>query len=85
MTHLAAVLHIVIKERRRRPARFMAFRIQHTCSNYFAMADVNTIYNGKGQAIKWKYFVRLNEIQKNEGIHCANKLRDKRIHFENQK
>ncbi|KAF2886050.1 hypothetical protein ILUMI_20123, partial [Ignelater luminosus] len=49
------------------------------------LADVGFIYDSDRNAIKWDYIVRLHQIQKYEGVHCANKLQEKHINFSNQK
>uniref|UniRef100_A0A1Y1MYQ2 THAP domain-containing protein 9 n=1 Tax=Photinus pyralis TaxID=7054 RepID=A0A1Y1MYQ2_PHOPY len=49
------------------------------------LSDEGILYNGEGRKIQWKYLVMLNDLQKQQGLHCGNKLRDKHIYFQNQK
>lgn len=35
--------------------------------------------------ISWKYIVQLNNVQKNSGLHAANRVTDKHVNFANQK
>lgn len=35
--------------------------------------------------IDWKYIVHLNNVQKESGLHAANRVTDKHVHFGNQK
>lgn len=42
------------------------------------------IKSSTGQ-INWKHIVQLNDIQIKDGLHAANKLTDKHVHFDSQK
>lgn len=35
--------------------------------------------------INWKYIVYLNNVQTKDGLHAANKITHKHVHFDNQK
>lgn len=39
----------------------------------------------QGNMICWEYFMKLHEIQTNEGLHLANKLRIQHVRYNNQK
>ena len=36
-------------------------------------------------SIDWKHIVHLNDVQKKSGLHAANRVTDKHVHFANQK
>ena len=42
-----------------------------------ALGDCGTFISPSGESIKWSYLVRLNNLQKEKGLHLANKLQDK--------
>ena len=44
-----------------------------------ALGDCETFISPSGELIKWSFLVRLNNLQKEKGLHLANKLRDKHI------
>ena len=35
--------------------------------------------------INWKYIIHLNDVQMKDGLHAANKITHKHVHFDNQK
>ena len=35
--------------------------------------------------ISWRYIIHLNDVQTKDGLHAANKVTQKHVHFENQK
>ena len=35
--------------------------------------------------ISWRYINHLNDVQKKDGLHAANKITDKHVYFENHK
>ncbi|KAK1876352.1 DNA transposase THAP9 [Dissostichus eleginoides] len=35
--------------------------------------------------IKWRFINHLNDVQKKDGLHAANKITDKHVYFENHK
>ncbi|RVE55172.1 hypothetical protein evm_000070 [Chilo suppressalis] len=39
----------------------------------------------QGNNIKWSYLIKLNNLQKSQGLHLGNKLKDKHIDFQRQK
>lgn len=51
----------------------------------------NTFENKKrfldyqGNNIEWSYLIKLNNMQKAQGLHLGNKLKDKHLDFQNQK
>ena len=47
--------------------------------------DYGVLVDPQGKKILWEYLVRLNEIQKVEGLHVANRLRNAHIEFKTQK
>lgn len=49
------------------------------------LAKKKIFFNAKGEAIEWKYFQRLVEIQSEEQLHLANKLRTTHIEWYKQK
>lgn len=51
--------------------------------NYFANKGP-LIYDNK-DTIDWSYVVKLNEKQQNEKLHLATKIRNRHIHFQNEK
>jgi len=50
-----------------------------------AFADMKILKNAAGQEIKWQFIESLHEIQVEEGLHAANKLRKAHIDFRKQK
>lgn len=49
------------------------------------IGDFGILIDDKGRKIRWEYLKHLNTVQKAEGIHIANRLRDAHIDFKNQK
>lgn len=45
----------------------------------------HTLIDGEGNYIKWQYIGNLEDLQENEGLHLANKLRQAHVKFFNQK
>ena len=35
--------------------------------------------------INWKYIIQLNDVQMKDGLHAANKITLKHVHFDNQR
>lgn len=35
--------------------------------------------------INWSYIIRLNDVQRKDGLHAANKVTDKHVNFDSQK
>ena len=50
-----------------------------------ALGDLKILQNSKGQFIEWKYFVKLNDVQYECGLHLANRLRQKHIDYASNK
>ena len=50
-----------------------------------ALADLKVLKNSKGKEIKWAFIELLHELQVEEGVHAANKLRKAHIEFHRQK
>lgn len=48
------------------------------------LGDFRTIIAEDGE-VSWKYFEELHSIQENEGLHLANKLRNKYLNYRKQK
>lgn len=48
------------------------------------LGDFRTIIAEDGE-VSWKYFEELHTIQENEGLHLANKLRNKHLNYQKQK
>ncbi|KAJ6639220.1 hypothetical protein Bhyg_11962 [Pseudolycoriella hygida] len=40
------------------------------------MYDEASFLDGSGRTISWKYFVNLNKLQNNLGLHLRNKIRN---------
>ncbi|KAJ6639466.1 hypothetical protein Bhyg_12211 [Pseudolycoriella hygida] len=40
------------------------------------MCDEASFLDGSGTTISWKYFVNLNKLQNNLGLHLGNKIRN---------
>lgn len=51
--------------------------------NYFA-ANGPLFYN-KTQKIDWNYIQKLNKKQYDEGVYCACKIKNRQVHFHNEK
>ena len=49
------------------------------------LGDHKSIIDDKGNMIRWEYFTKLHEIQINEGLHLANKLRTQHVNYHKQK
>lgn len=49
------------------------------------VADVENLVDKDNCQINFRYIEMLNTFQTNEGLHLANKLRNKHIHFQSQK
>lgn len=45
------------------------------------LASKDILYDGNNNAIRWEYFVKLNNIQQNDCFHLANKLTSKHIQW----
>ena len=48
------------------------------------LGEKENLLNSRGQRISWNYIVRLHELQQNEGLHLANKLRNQHINYTKQ-
>lgn len=48
-------------------------------------ADCKTLQNGEKKWVEWKYIQALHNLQTQEGLHAANKLRKAHIEFHKQK
>lgn len=48
------------------------------------LGDFRTIIAEDGE-VSWTYFEELHTIQENEGLHLANKLRNKHLNYQKQK
>jgi len=49
------------------------------------LGNHKSIIDDKGNMIRWEYFMKLHEIQSNEGLHLANKLRTQHVNYQKQK
>jgi hypothetical protein len=45
------------------------------------LGDTKIIVDGNGRRILWEHICQLNNLQKEEGLHAANKLTQKHINF----
>lgn len=45
------------------------------------LGETEIIYDGSNNVIRFDYLKTLNNLQKNDGMHLPNKLRDKHINF----
>lgn len=63
---------------------FVFFDVCHTLK---LMRNLVSDFDLKSDAgiIKWKHFEKLNEVQNAEGLHLANKLTTRCIHYRNEK
>lgn len=48
------------------------------------LGDHGILIDKQGQCIKWEYLVRLNEVQRKEGLHLANKLRSSHLDYKSK-
>jgi len=51
--------------------------------NYFALKE--PILNKESQKISWDFIKKLNDLQYEEGLHCACKIRNRYVYFSNEK
>ncbi|KAM7294818.1 hypothetical protein ISCGN_024323 [Ixodes scapularis] len=49
------------------------------------LAEKGCIRDGAGKVVAWRYLAALDNLQQQEGLHAANKLRKQHIDFERQK
>ncbi|KAG0410557.1 hypothetical protein HPB47_012327 [Ixodes persulcatus] len=49
------------------------------------LAEKGCIRDGAGRVVAWRYLAALDNLQQQEGLHAANKLRKQHIDFERQK
>ncbi|KAM7294814.1 hypothetical protein ISCGN_024319 [Ixodes scapularis] len=49
------------------------------------LAEKGCIIDGAGKVVAWRYLAALDNLQQQEGLHAANKLRKQHIDFERQK
>ncbi|KAG0415791.1 hypothetical protein HPB47_007037 [Ixodes persulcatus] len=49
------------------------------------LAEKGCIKDGAGRVVAWWYLVALDNLQQQEGLHTANKLRKQHMNFERQK
>ncbi|KAM7305243.1 hypothetical protein ISCGN_015140 [Ixodes scapularis] len=49
------------------------------------LAERGCIRDGAGKVVTWRYLAALDNLQQQEGLHAANKLRKQHIDFERQK
>ena len=49
------------------------------------IGDFGILIDGSGNKIKWDYVVKLHELQKREGFHLGNKLKEEHIEFTKNK
>lgn len=50
-----------------------------------ALENKKKLLDYQGNYIEWSYLMKLNNLQKTEGLHLGNKIKDKHIHFHKQK
>ena len=50
-----------------------------------ALASCGLLKDGEGSIIRWQYLVELHDLQQQQGLHLANKLRAAHINFHQQK
>ena len=50
-----------------------------------ALAELNPFVNSEGNTISWDFFLKLNEIQEDEGFNLANKFTSKHFEFQKKK
>lgn len=50
-----------------------------------ALADLKVLIDHDGNLIEWKYFLLLEELQRHEGLHLGNKLKNNHVNYRNQK
>ena len=50
-----------------------------------AFADLRVLKDARGREIRWQYIQHLHELQVEEGVHAANKVRKAHVEFHRQK
>lgn len=49
------------------------------------LGDLGVLYNNEQKPIRWSYLKKLHNLQQNEGLHIANRLRASHIEFHSKK
>lgn len=63
---------------------FVVFDMCHVLKLIRNLVSDFNLVSGTG-LIKWEHFMILNECQNQEGLHLANKLSNRHIHYRNEK